>query len=139
MKTSSIKPLYSTWSNMIQRCCNPKHPKYPRYGGRGITVCTEWKDSYDQFTMDVGNKPEPTYTLDRIDGSLGYSKENCRWASKKTQSINRDYVKNARGYYKSGKTYQALIRINDKKVTKRFKTELEAKEWYENNKPIHSC
>jgi hypothetical protein len=78
---------YRTWKSMIQRCTNSNFTKYPRYGGRGITVCDEWK-TFSRFYEDMGDRPIG-FQLDRIDNNKGYSKGNCRWASIKTQARNR--------------------------------------------------
>ncbi len=79
-------PLYVAWFNMKQRCLNPRHPQYKDYGGRGITVCEQWL-TFENFAADMGPKP-PSLTLDRADNSLGYSRSNCRWASRREQRIN---------------------------------------------------
>jgi hypothetical protein len=80
--------LYNVWSQMKKRCLNPNHPKYRHYGGRGITVCNEWKESFDRFVLDMGPRP-PGRSLDRIDNDGNYSKENCRWATKGQSNRNR--------------------------------------------------
>lgn len=79
--------IYGAWNIMLQRCSNPKNPAYQSYGGRGITVCKEWRD-FRAFYADMGDRP-PNRTLDRIDNSLGYFKGNCRWATKTQQGNNR--------------------------------------------------
>ena len=89
-KTNKTKhPLYSTWENMIARCYNPNHPQFHYWGGRGIKVCDTWRYSFDQFYLDMGDKPNPTYSIDRVDNNKNYDKDNCRWASKSEQVQNR--------------------------------------------------
>lgn len=80
-------PSYLTWSGMIQRCNNPKHDKYPYYGGRGIKVCKRWRE-FRFFLKDMGERPDGL-TLDRKDPNKNYCKENCKWATKSEQSRNR--------------------------------------------------
>lgn len=83
-----IHPLYSGWLKMRSRCRNPNDPHYEYYGGRGITICDRWFDHFMCFVEDMGPKPSPEYTVDRIDNSRGYSPDNCRWADKLTQAQN---------------------------------------------------
>lgn len=79
-------PEYRTWDSMRARCLNPKHRAFFNYGGRGITICPEW-DSFEQFFADMGPRPEGM-TLDRRKNHEGYSKSNCRWATRKEQHQN---------------------------------------------------
>lgn len=80
-------PTYTTYQNMISRCHRPYSAKYAEYGALGITVCDRWRESFENFLADMGERPEGK-TIDRRDGSLGYSKENCRWATPKEQQSN---------------------------------------------------
>lgn len=86
-------PLYNAWASMLERCYYEKSPAYTNYGGRGITVCDEWLH-FKNFANDMGMKPSKAHSLDRIENDLGYSKQNCRWASRTEQNYNRRKFKN---------------------------------------------
>jgi hypothetical protein len=79
---------YRAWSDMRRRCRNPKRKDWPDYGGRGIKVCDRWQ-IYTNFLADMGRKPGPKYSLDRIDNDGNYEPSNCRWATTKEQYHNR--------------------------------------------------
>jgi len=79
---------YRTWSGMWNRCTNPNSADYARYGGRGIRVCERW-DDFDTFLADMGPKPSPTHSIDRIDNDGNYAPGNCRWALPTDQSRNQ--------------------------------------------------
>jgi len=80
--------LYRTWGSMLKRCNNPKDKGYINYGGRGITVCQRWQESFENFLEDMGERPEGL-TLERKNNNLGYFKDNCKWADRKEQQNNR--------------------------------------------------
>lgn len=84
----SFTSEYSTWANMKDRCLNPNCQSFKNYGGRGITVCNRWLQ-YENFLADMGRKPSPAHSLDRINNDRGYSPSNCRWATQKEQTNNR--------------------------------------------------
>lgn len=88
MRHVAYTPEYRAWGAMKTRCYNKKTKYYHRYGGRGITVCDRWLESFENFFEDMGKRPSLEYSLDRINNSLGYSPDNCRWATRSEQQRN---------------------------------------------------
>jgi hypothetical protein len=82
-------PEYNTWVGMKARCYNPEHEKYKYYGGRGITICDEWRFNFRTFLKDMGKRPSLHHSIDRIDNDGNYCKKNCRWATREQQRVNR--------------------------------------------------
>lgn len=99
---NKLSKTYESWANMKQRCLNPNNHKYKNYGLRGITICDEWVNSFDNFLKDMGEKPNGL-TLERIDVNKGYFKENCCWANATAQANN--------------KTSNRIIEFNNKSMT----------------------
>lgn len=80
--------LYCIWKLIVRRCCNAKSKRYKDYGGRGITICERWRKSFLDFLADVGPRPSPKHSIDRIDNDGNYEPRNVRWATDKIQANN---------------------------------------------------
>lgn len=99
--TPANRPLYSIWNGIKQRCYNPNSQSYKDYGGRGIIMSNEWFYDYLIFESDMGPRPSPEHSVDRIDYNGNYCKENCRWATASIQATNQrpaDYDYNKKLY-----------------------------------------
>ena len=97
---------YSTWVAMRNRCNNSKCEDYVYYGGKGIKVCERWED-YAKFLADMGERPDNKYSIDRINSSLDYSPENCRWATFQEQSDSIKFSKNWKPINIEGKQFRS--------------------------------
>lgn len=91
---NGITKVYRTWLGMKRRCYDKKCKDYKNWGGRGIQVCDEWRYSFTSFLSDMGEPPSKNHTLDRLDSSSDYCRDNCRWATQQQQgSENRRGLK----------------------------------------------
>lgn len=89
---ANVTPEYVAWCAMIQRCEYPKHDRWHRYGGRGITICAEWRNSYEAFLAHVGRRPTPSHSIDRYPNPDGnYEPGNVRWATRSEQAKNKSH------------------------------------------------
>jgi len=79
----------NAWWAIRDRCLNPRSVNWPAYGGRGIGMCERWAQSFDAFVEDMGLRPSPKHSVDRIDNDKGYEPGNCRWATSEQQNRNR--------------------------------------------------
>lgn len=130
----SATRVYYAWKSMKKRCLNPKNKSFRYYGGRGIGICSRWKnkDGFINFLNDMGEPPHKK-SLDRIDNDKGYSPSNCRWADRSTQSRNRRIRSRSglRGVTelksKTGVVYAVSIRVGKHIIYGgRFKNKIDA-------------
>jgi hypothetical protein len=143
-------PESTVWGAMKRRCYNKNSPEYKYYGARGITVCERWRKSFSDFYADMGPRPSPKHSIDRIDVNGNYEPSNCRWATQLIQSRNtRVFATNSSGVNgvkyrpKNNKRWVARIRHNGKDkflgifMTKEeaiaARKEAEQKYWGDNN------
>lgn len=117
-------PEYNTWSGLKDRCLNSNNARWKRYGGRGIKVHEPWVDSFEQFLEDVGRKPTPEHTLDRINNNGNYEPGNVKWSTQFEQAQNRENSRKFkfRGESKTVGEWSKLTNISKKKLYVRLTT-----------------
>jgi hypothetical protein len=91
-RSGHISRTYQAWQNMKKRCYNPSTLRFERWGGRGIRVCRQWKNSFEIFLRDMGECP-PGHSLDRLDNDGNYTPCNCRWTTNSEQALNSEHVR----------------------------------------------
>ncbi len=137
---SGNNKLYRTWKNMRQRCLNKNNKSYENYGGRGISICDEWKNDYIKFyNWSINNGYEDNFTIDRINNDGNYEPNNCRWTIKNIQARNTRaiMITNTSGYRgvtfcKRDNLFIAKINIDKKRIVLGyFKNKLDAAKAYD--------
>ncbi len=109
--------VYSTWGAIKTRCYNTKNEFYHLYGGRGVTVCSRWVNSFENFFEDMGHPPSSKHSIDRIDPYGNYEPSNCRWATALEQAHNKRY-KAAKAHCRNGHEYspENVYRAKDGRI-----------------------
>ena len=118
----SRSPVYETWCNMISRCESENRPDFEHYGGRGISVCPRWRRSFECFLEDMGERPFPRASLDRIDVNGNYEPGNVRWVTQKEQARNKrnNHLLSISGETKTLSEWAEAAGIDQKLVWKRL-------------------
>lgn len=113
-------PEYRLWSAIKERTTSKNCKSYSNYGGRGIMMCDAWLNSFEAFYSDMGERPSVNHTIERKDNDKGYSPDNCVWASRTVQNINKRIQKNntsgVRGVKQVHSKWVAQIAVNRKRI-----------------------
>jgi len=116
------------WFSIKQRCYNPNNISYKDYGGKGITVCDRWLNSYEDFLSDIGRAPTPNHSIDRINVFGNYEPGNCKWSNSKEQNNNRksNVILEHNGVRLTMKQWSEKLGIDYRKLHKAIKYELKS-------------
>ena len=108
----NVSSTYRSWLMMKNRCLNSNDSSYLHYGAKGITVCEKWM-TFEGFLDDMGNKPlvGEDWSIDRIDGTKGYYKDNCRWATPAQQSLNQGLRKDNKLGHKNIRKFKNSFQV----------------------------
>lgn len=119
-----ITPEYMAWINMRSRCRNPKDRNFPRYGGRGISVCERWDASFVEFLSDMGERPSDDHSLDRENNDGNYNPSNCRWATATQQCRNKSSNRMIKhnGETKCQSEWASITGISKSTISKRIRS-----------------
>lgn len=118
-----ISPEYRIWRGIKTRCLNPSDHSYPGYGGRGITICDRWRDSFEDFLADVGRRPSPKHSIDRINNDGSYEPGNVRWATPTEQQLNKmnNAVLTLNGVTRCQSEWSALTGVSQVTISARLR------------------
>ena len=146
IKHGESKPTtkeYRAWFSIIARCTNKKNIGYHLYGGRGIKVCDQWRNSYSAFLLDVGRAPSPEHSIDRINNDGNYEPGNCKWSTRLEQTHNRrpfTMLPDSNKLLALADYFDVKYRDNDKRVQndlRRMAAKLQELEKSENQDELH--
>jgi hypothetical protein len=123
-RRKSRTPEYQVWLNMRKRCMSPNNPSYKNYGGRGIKICDRWLKSYENFFSDMGSRPTPKHSIDRINNDGDYEPGNCRWATaaEQTRNVRRNHMVEYNGCRMTLSDASKLAGFNMRTVRTRIKS-----------------
>ena len=111
-KNGKACPTYRAWISMKTRCYNANNKDYKHYGAKGIKICSRWRNSFEAFLSDMGDRPSGRYSIDRKDNKKGYTLSNCRWATIYTQNQNRGmHSDNTSGHKGINKVWKGVNKI----------------------------